>query len=262
MSPSQRRARSAGRKARGPREREIPVGHDARWREAIDCWDRRLDSDAAQRAVEAFEEIARAEASDPNALAWCARSRFYLGDYEPDEATRRAHFEAAMKFGRQGVARDRDHIPALFWTAVCAASYAELIGVVRRIAHVPEIADCLKRVWDREPGYYQRGCVRLIGQALVRQPGLVRKALAVALPSAGPDLVMRELRLSIVEDAPLVLTHQTLAQVAWATRKDRATVRKAIQAIEQLDPNATPGFAPENHWDRPRALEILRALLS
>lgn len=241
-------------------EREISVGSDARWGEVLDAWDRRLDERQAKRAAQRFEALVRRDARDPAAFAWCARALYYLGDYEPDEDRRRELFERGMKFGQRAIALDPEHSGALFWTSACEASYVELIGLLRRATYVPEIIGLMKRLWERDPTYYRRGAMRLLGQALVRQPGLVKRFLPLVMPGIGPDVVIRELRATIAEGPPIVFAHQTLAQVLHTVRGDHKAVRAQIEAIEALDPDADPLFAPENHRDRPRALALLAKL--
>ena len=241
-------------------EREIPVGSGPVWEEALLAWDQRLDTAQAQRAVQRFEDIARRESKNPDAWAWCARARFYLGDYEADEGKRRDFFEQGMKLGRRGIDLDEKHVPALFWTSVCEASYVELIGILRRATYLPEILGFMKRVWQLDPGYYHHGAARLLGQALVRQPGLVRRFLPLAMPEMSPEVVVREMRQAIADGPPVVLTHQTLAQVLHATKGDRAIVREQLKVIAGLDLDADANFAPENRRDQPRAAKLLKAL--
>jgi hypothetical protein len=241
-------------------EREIAAGMGDAWEEALRAWDGRLDRAEARKAAKRFEALAKREAENPDAWAWCARSSYFLGDYEPDNARRHDHFERGMKLGQRGIELEGRHPASLFWTSVCEASYVERIGMLRRATYVPEILGYMKRLWDDEPTYYCRGAARLLGQALVRQPGLVRRFLPVVLPGIGPDTVIRELRETLAESPPIVLAHQTLAQVLHAVEGDRAAVREQIEAIEALDPDANPLFATENHLDRPRALELLRKL--
>lgn len=241
-------------------EREIAVGSGTAWEEALHAWDARLDDAQARKAAKRFEALAKREPDSPDAWAWCARSCFYLGDYAPDADRRREHFERGMKLGQRGIELDAQHVPSLFWTSVSEASYADLIGMLRRATYVPEILGYMKRLWEDEPTYYRRGAARLLGQALVRQPGLVRRFLPLAMPGIGPDTVIRELRQTLAEGPPVVLAHQTLAQVLHAIQGDRKAVREQIRAIETLDPDANPLFAPENQRDRPRALELLRKL--
>jgi hypothetical protein len=143
---------------------------------------------------------------------------------------------------------------------VCAGSLADGAGTLRRAALVPEILDLLRGVWERDRDYYYGGPARFAGQALVRQPGLVRRLLGAALPDLAPPEVERALTRSIEKDPPFVLTHQTRAQLGWCTRRDRRLVEESIRAIEALDLDADPALAPENRRDQPRALELLRAL--
>lgn len=241
-------------------EREIKTGSGTAWEEALHVWDARLDAAEANKAAKRFEALAKRESKSPDAWAWCARAAYFLGDYEPDSGRRREHFERGMKLGQRGIELDAEHSAALFWTSVCEASYVELIGLLRRATYVPEVLGYMKRLWEHEPTYYRRGPARLLGQALVRQPGLVKRFLPLAMPGIGADTVIRELRQTLAEGPPIVLAHQTLAQVLHATQGDRKAVREQIRAIEALDPDANALFAPENHLDRPRALELLRKL--
>ncbi len=241
-------------------EREIAIGTGDAWDEALRAWDGRLAPAEAREAAKRFEALAKRDAKNPNAWAWCARSCYFLGDYESDDARRRSHFERGMKFGQRGLELEGRHPASLFWTSVCEASYIERMGMLRQATYMPEILGYMKRLWEDEPTYYSRGPTRLLGQALVRQPGLVRRFLPVVLPGVDTDTVIRDLRDTIAEDPPIVMVHQTLAQVLHATGGGRDIVREQIEAIEALDPDANPLFALENHLDRPRALDLLRKL--
>ena len=241
-------------------EREIAVPGGAGWAEALVAWDRRLDPAAATRASELFEALALDAPGEPDAWAWCARARFYLGDHEPDAGWRRAHFERGTTLGRRGVDRDTGHSGALFWTSVCEASWVDEVGLLRGATSMPGIMTRMKHLWQREPLYYHRGAARLLGQALVRQPTLVGRFLPLFLPHIGPGDVIRELRQTIAEGPPIVLAYQTLGEVMYAIRGDRTTAREMLAAIEMLDVDADPNLAPENRRDRPRAIRILEAI--
>jgi len=241
-------------------EREIPVGGGDRFREAIEAWDARLDDAEALRAATLLEALARDARADADAWAWCARAYYYLADYHPSERGRRRLFETGAKHGKKALALAPEHVGALFWSACCLGSAAEALGPLRRASHAPEVAGYLKKILELEPGYYYLGLARFVGQALIRQPGIVTKLISVAMPSIGPASVQQMLRTSIAQHPPLVLNYQTLGQLAWIERRDRATVREMREAVEKLDLDAEPLLAPENHRDRPRALRILDEL--
>jgi hypothetical protein len=239
--------------------REIAVGDDAAWAEALAAWDDRLEDASARTAAQLFEKIARERRRDADAWAWCARANYYLGDYASERQAGR-YFELGTELGRKAIELDGGHIGALFWTSCCLGSYAESLGLLRRATAAPELLRSMGRVWERQPTYFHRGIARFVGQAFVRQGGLVTKILSMSMPEIGPKRVLEELRTSIAEGPPLVLTHQTLAQLAWHENRDRETVAAIRAVIERLDLDSEPSLAPENHRDHERALAILTGL--
>lgn len=244
-----------------PAQREIPVDSEGLWPEALAAWDARMDMDRAIEAADLFEEIAEEEEENPDAWAWCARACFYVGDYQEREKDRGRWHERGASQGRKGIALLSTHIGALFWTACCVGSYMETLHVLKRAFHAPEVVKCLKKVYDLQPEYYHHGLSRYLGQAISRQPLLTEKFLKIAMPDLSADRVMEDLRSSIANDPPFVLTCQTLGEVAYHVRKDRGTAREMLDLIGQLDLDAAPNLAPENHRDLPRARQKLQALL-
>ena len=239
--------------------REIPIGEGPAWEDALETWDRRIDDSAAREAAQKFEDIARNSGGDPNAHAWAARACYFAGDYADDRAAAK-FFERGTDLGRKGVELDGNNIPSLFWTSCCLGSSAEHMSFLRRATVGPELVRTMGAVWEKEPTYFNRGVARFLGQAMVRQGGLVTKVLGAAMPDMGADQVLSELQTSIENDPPYVLTHQTLAELAWQEKRDRDTVARMRQAIEDLDLDADAHLAPDNHRDLPRARAALAKL--
>jgi hypothetical protein len=239
-------------------DRELGVGTGGAWVAALAAWDARLDLAQARRAAEAFEAIAEREGG-ADAWAWCARACFYLADYGP-AAEQSALLERGGSRGRKGATADERHVGAAFWTACCLAAHAETVNVLRRALAVPDIVRFLLRVQDLQPRYFHRGLARFLGQAILRQPLLVEKALALARPDFSLDVVLGDLRASVDEDPPFALTLGTLGELAWQTRKDRKTLDEMRARLDRFDPDAVPNLAPENHQDVPRFQRRLAAL--
>lgn len=241
-------------------QRSIPVEDDSQWEEALQAWDARGDLAEAERAADLFEELAELEHDSPHAWAWVARASYYTGDYQKRDRDRAKLYKRGWKAGRRALELDPDHIGGLFWTAVCLAADADLANMLSRATYVPELLRYMKQVWERDPTYLYRGPARLLGQAIVRQPGLVSKFLPVVIPQLGSDTALQQLRLAIEEGPPVVLNYQTLGQLSHALSKDRETPRQMLEALDSIDLDAAEDFAPENRRDLPRAREILRSL--
>ena len=243
-----------------PGDREIGAGRGKLWTRALEAWDDRLDMAAARRAVEGFKEIAATD-DRPEAWAWCARAHFFVGDYQPHANERSRWHVAGYRLGRRGIALDVSHVAACFWTAVCLGSYIEHVNLLKAALYVPETVRCLTRVYNADMEYYHGGLARYLGQALVRQPVLTQKFLAIAMPDVTADIVIAGLRKAIDEAPPIVLNVQTLGEVAFHVHKDRDTVREMLALLRVLDLDADANLAPENHLDLPRAQQRLSALL-
>ena len=241
-------------------DREITVGSDERWREALEAWDGRLEMDRARRAAAVFGRIA-ARDRDPHAWAWCARAHYYLGDYAHSPKESRRLFERGASLGRKALSRDARHVPAAFWTSCCLGSYAEKAGMLRGALIMPEVARYLMRVHQTDPEYYHHGLARYLGQAFMRQPVVVERFVGPAFPDLKPERILEDLRHSVEKDPPFALTLQTLGQVAHCFRKDRRTVREMLERLDRLDPDECPNLAPENQRDLSRARERLEALV-
>jgi hypothetical protein len=239
--------------------REIPTANDADWEEALRLWDARVDPAEGQDAAYAFEDIANSNAKSADAWAWCARAWYFVGDYASNRQ-RGEFFERGAQLGRRALKLESAHAGALFWTAACVGGYAETVGTLRRAAQAPEILRCLTSLRSIESDYYFGALYRFLGQALVRQPGLARQLLGRAFPELGAPSVIRELRKSIKDDPPFVLTHQTLGELSFADSGDRHVAGEMIECIEVMDLDASEQLAAENHLDRERALEKLREI--
>lgn len=220
------------------------------------AWDARLEDAAAQAAAQQFEDLAVAVGNDASAYAWAARANYFVGDYI-DGSGAAEYFDRGTELGRKALEIDGGYIPALFWTSCCLGSSAEHRSFLRRATVGPELVRSMGAVWEREPTYFHRGAARFLGQAMVRQGGLVTKVLGAAMPDIGPDRVLEELQTSLDSDPPYVLTHQTFAELAWQERRDRDAVARMRQAIEEMDLDGDAFLAPDNHKDQVRARRVL-----
>jgi len=240
-------------------QREIPIETDSGWREALEAWDARIEPIEGKEAAFAFEDIAHSEGENPDAWAWCARAWYFVGDYAA-KRQRGEFFERGALGGRRALELAPRHSGALFWTAACAGGFVETIGTLRRAGRAPEILRHLASLRAVDPDYYYGALYRFMGQALVRQPGLARQLLGRAFPELGAPNVMLELRKSIERDPPFVLTHQTLAELAFASDGNRRVAAEMLEGIDALDLDANEELAPENHLDRERAIDKLKAI--
>ncbi len=241
-------------------ERELPTQDGESWQRALECWDGRVDLDAARRSARAFEDLAAGDSDDAEAFAWCARAWYYVADYADDSRERIRLFERGARRGRRAVELSNDS-GALFWSAACMGGHADLQGTLKRAALAPELLKYLARLRDLDPDYYHGALYRYLGQALVRQPGLAQRLIGVAFPEFAAEALMNKLRESIDRDPPFVLTHQTLGQLAFAADGDRETAAEMLKCIDELDLDADENLAPENQHDSSRARELLSEIV-
>lgn len=240
-------------------KRELPVGSGKHWAQALEAWDARRDLATAREAAELFQRLAETEDSAA-ARAWCARSYFFVGDYQPTPQETAHWHETGWRLAR--TAADRKDFPTggAFWTGVCLASYVDTLSLLRAPLHIPEIVKLHKRVFDEDMEYHYGGLARFLGQALVRNPGLTKKFLALAMPGVGADVVIAGLWKAIELGPPMVYNFQTLGEVCFHVNKDRDTARDMLKRLEKIDLDADPNLAPENHLDLPRARQKLAAV--
>jgi hypothetical protein len=241
-------------------DREIPVRGGRAWSAALRAWDQRLEEGAAREAAELFRDLAEREES-ADAWAWCARSRFFLGDYAESSREKKRWFEEGLRLGREGVAREERHLGACFWTAACVAKYVEATSLLRAPVHAPEIVRLLKRVAEEDMMYAHGGPARFVGLLHARKPAMTERLIKLAMPGVWPDVVLEILRHFVEQGPPFVLNVQVLGEVAFHVNRDRATVREMLRRLDVLDLDAYPATAPENHLDLPRARQRLKALL-
>ena len=224
-------------------ERELPTQDGESWQRALECWDGRVDLDAARRSARAFEDLAAGDS-----------------DYADDSRERIRLFERGARRGRRAVELSNDS-GALFWTAACMGGHADLQGTLKRAALAPELLKYLARLRDLDPDYYHGALYRYLGQALVRQPGLAQRLIGFAFPEFAAEALMKKLRESIDRDPPFVLTHQTLGQLAFAADGDRETAAEMLKCIDELDLDADENLAPENQHDSSRARGLLSEIV-
>jgi hypothetical protein len=226
----------------------------------MDAWDTRRDLRQAERAAGLFKALAKTEDSSA-AWAWCARSHFFVGDYQETTKQGARWHEEGWRLARTAAAREDFPIGGSFWTGVCLAAYIDTLSALRAPLYIPEIVTLHKRVYDEDMEYHYGALARFLGQALVRNPGLTKKFLALAMPGIGAQIVIDGLRRAVEEAPPVVLNFQTLGEVCFHVHKDRDTAGEMLRRLEKADLDEDPNVAPDNHLDLPRATQKLTAVV-
>jgi tetratricopeptide (TPR) repeat protein len=209
------------------------------------CFALRGESGKAEAALAKYQE-ALAAGEDPYGAYWrMARAEYWIGDHAPDKAAKRRVFEMGIYHARKAVQLGPDRPEGHFWLGVCYGVYGEAKGVLKSLALVKPIKECMRRTMEIDPGHDMGGPDRVLGRVFYELPGF----------AGGSKKKSLEHLLKSLEHAPMVgLTYIYLADT-YVALKEIAKAREALEHVLTMD--AHPDLIPETAEERVMARKRL-----
>ena len=205
----------------------------------------RGESGKAQEALAKYQE-ALAAGEDPYGAYWrMARAEYWIGDHTADKSAKKRIFEMGIYHSRKAVQLGPDRAEGHYWLGVSYGVYGEAKGVLKSLALVKPIKECMRRVLEIEPDHDKGGADRVLGRVYYELPGFAggnkRKSLEHLLKSRdyGPNVGLTYIYLAD--------TYVALDEV------DKA--REALEFVLTMEPD--PDLIPETREERELARKKL-----
>ena len=198
-----------------------------------------------KKAVDSYEQAAKAAPSNPEPAWKLARALYRLGRKSPKEQ-QEAIFERAVNAAKQGIAIDPKNVPSHYWLAVSYGMYGSAKGVMKSLSLIDPIKEEAQFVIDHQPDYDQGGAYRVLGRLYFKVPGLF---------GGDNGLAVENLNKAIELGPKRYLSHIFLAEVYLDEGEDA----KAKALLEQAVKGPTdPEVAPEDADWKQTAKKMLR----
>ncbi|MFO7733398.1 MAG: hypothetical protein R6X21_07075 [Candidatus Aminicenantes bacterium] len=209
------------------------------------CFALRGQSGQAVAALAKYQE-ALAAGEDAYGAYWrMARAGYWIGDQTADKTSKRRIFEMGIYHARKAVQADLDRPEGHFWLGVCYGVYGEAKGVLKSLALVKPIKECMRRTEEIEPGHDMGGPDRVLGRVFYELPGF----------AGGSKKKSLEHLLKSLEHEPRVgLTYIYLADT-YAALDEIDKAREALEFVLSMDPH--PDLLPEMAEERELARKRL-----
>jgi tetratricopeptide (TPR) repeat protein len=204
----------------------------------------------ARRAAAIWQAALDKSPGDFEAAWKRARSAYWLGGHEPDQATRDREYEAGMAAARKAIAAQPARPEGHFWLAAVMGGYAQDHGLKGGLKYRGTIRDELETVLKMDPGFQQGSADRALGRWYFQVPGLF---------GGSKKESEKHLRAALAYNPRSIVTRLFLAETLDALgRKDDAIAE--LRQIETLSPD--PDWLPEDREFKAQARQMLSKLTS
>lgn len=209
------------------------------------CFALRGQSGKAEAALAKYQE-ALAAGEDAYGAYWrMARAEYWIGDHTAGKTAKKRVFEMGIYHARKAVQLSPDRPEGHFWLGVCYGVYGEAKGVLKSLALVKPIKECMRRTEEIEPGHDMGGPDRVLGRVYYELPGF----------AGGSKKKSLEHLLKSLEHGPNVgLTYVYLADT-YAALDEIDKAREALEFVLSMDPH--PDLLPEMAEEREMARKRL-----
>jgi len=122
---------------------------------------------------EAFELLTERTESDPS-CAWAyglLAEIFYWFGETSEGADKMPNYEEGVAYGEKGIAVDRDCLEANFWLAVNYGSFGQEKGIMKSLALINPMKECVERAIGVDESYFYGGPWRVLGRLYHKAPG-------------------------------------------------------------------------------------------
>ncbi|MBK8148142.1 MAG: hypothetical protein IPK58_07955 [Acidobacteria bacterium] len=192
--------------------------------------ERELDDANLDEAFDLLNEIVE---KDPN-CAWAygllAEIFYWFGETsEPEDKL--VNYEEGVSLGEKGVAADPNSLEANFWLAVNYGSFGQEKGIMKSLALINPMKECVERAMKVDESYFYGGPWRVLGRLYHKAPGF---PFSIGNSKKAMDCLQKAL-----EFGPnFYLNHLFIAELC-ISNGDRAKAREHLEWIinAPLSPN-------------------------
>lgn len=139
---------------------------------ADDLFAARDNPENIKQAIVLMEQLVAREPSNYEALWRLARSRYYAGDREKDQARKTKLFQSGVDAAKKAVALDTKRVEGHFWFGANEGEYADLKGALQSLGLVKTIRKEFEAALAIDPGYEDGAIYSALGQIDLNLPRL------------------------------------------------------------------------------------------
>lgn len=224
---------------------------DARGR-AWALWAAREDTAAAEQAVAVWEELAREQPSDGEALLRLSRLHYWLGQKLEESSREKAlsHYAKGRRYGKQAAEAAPSKPGGYFFEAANLARENSLKGTLTNLFGIREVRRLNEKAASLDPAYFHGGPDRFFCAYFVRLPrflgGSARKAV--------------EHGRRAVERSPEYAGNRVFLAEALVADGKVDEARRELRAAIALPDDAPADSVPEQRLEKKRARVLLEKL--
>jgi tetratricopeptide (TPR) repeat protein len=132
--------------------------------------ERELDEAHLDTAFDLLEELIEKDPACDRAYGLISEIYYWTGEYA-DPEDKLFNFEHGVDWGEKGVAVNENSLESNFWLAVNYGSYGTEKGIMKSLALIQPIKNCVERVLKIDEGYFYGGPWRVLGRLYHKAPG-------------------------------------------------------------------------------------------
>jgi tetratricopeptide (TPR) repeat protein len=239
-------------------------------KEARDLWEKRVETDQLQKALEVFERIHAANPSDLDTLIFLTRGNYFLADaHLQNMDEKKKVYERAAAWGEKAMATNEafrkkvssgakveealdtlteKEVPAIYWSAASLGKWAKASGIAAALKYKTRIKAMIERVEKLSPDYFFGAVPRYWGGFF-----------AVAPSFAGGDMGKSKTNfdLSLAKAPEYLGTKVLMAEVYWTKAGNQKEFEKILQDVLSSQYDSHPEIGPENKWEKKKAQKLL-----
>lgn len=238
--------------------------------EADALWEQRGDRKSMEGALARYEQLAKANPADLDAMYHLTRGFFFFADvHESTSEARIPHLYTSITWGTRCLASNKEYsalldkgvsevdaakafkagdVPCLFWTAVSLGRRMREQGMHAKLKDLGVTKAFMLRSGELEPGYFFHGADRFMGIYYAAIPEFL----------GGDPKKGQELLASVIKAHPTFLTTHVVMASEWAVKtKNKEVFEKELLFAINADPGAVPGVRPEMESEQRKAKEFL-----
>jgi tetratricopeptide (TPR) repeat protein len=207
------------------------MNNEAKYKKVRKLIDEREIDDA--NLDEAFDLLSGIIEKDPT-CAWAygllSEIFYWFGETsEPDDKL--VNYEEGVGFGEKGIAADKSCLEANFWLAVNYGSFGQEKGIMKSLALINPMKECVERAMEKDEGYFYGGPWRVLGRLYHKAPGF---PFSIGNSKKAMDCLQKALEFG----PKFYLNHLFTAELC-ISNGDRAKAREHLEWIVNapLSPN-------------------------
>jgi hypothetical protein len=239
-------------------------------KKAKDLWGKRAETKSLMEALDAFEQLHKAQPEDLETLTYLTRGHYFLADSHIDDVEKKKIvYEKAAAFGEKAMATNEAfkkkvasgknveesldtlterEVPAIYWTAASLGKWAKASGIAAALKYKTRIKAMIERVEKLKSDYFFGAAPRYWGGFY-----------AVAPSFAGGDLKKSKMNFdkSISIAPEYIGTRVLMAEVYWTKAGNKKQFEQTLKEVLDSNYDNHPELGPENIWEKKKAKKLL-----